>query len=64
LVCTREEDGTLESQYRDHLSAIKLRIRIGERLSFVTEEEIKDFGTASSAIGLDVKEDNYNVLPS
>jgi hypothetical protein len=64
LVCTREEDGTWESQYRDHLSALTLRNRIGEWLSFATEEEIKDFSTASSAIGLYVQEDNYNVLPS
>ena len=64
LVCIREEDGSLESQYRDHLSALTLRIRIGEWLSFATEEEIKNFITASSAIRLDVQEDNYNVLPS
>lgn len=30
LVCTREEDGTLKSQYRDHLSALTLCTRIGE----------------------------------
>jgi len=64
LFCTRDEDGTVEIHYRDHLSALTLRIRIGEWLSIATEEEIKDFSTASSAKGLDVKKDTYNVLPS